>query len=160
MKLKTEHTKLLIEYAKLNTLTDELKKKVYGPYDFNYHKDVTWKEYYERGHENTFILEKRLKEEVAIVKDQMKTQRDAFENQIEEERAKWDSLDVKYNNALQEIKSLKGLKTWIIWSSDPNRRRHVEAKTQKEIGDYTVFSIGKEEVFKIKTSLIETIERR
>ena len=56
-----------------------------------------------------------------------------------------------------EIKKSKGLKVFCITSNDDIQRYDIEADYYHENDNYTEFEIEEEEVFKIKTNLIETI---
>ncbi len=133
----------------------ELKNEIYtGEISYGYelwnkpgeHTKETWKQRADR----------HLRE-VQDLREERKTVEEKFENEVD----KFNTLDKKYNKALNEIKTLKGLKEWRVEcvASSQQYRRAIEAKTYKEDGEYTIFLIGKDEVYRVKTQLIESISR-
>ena len=117
---------------------------------------MTWEEEAKRRSERIEDLKAQLKNKDKEIKSLEQEQINIRKNNLK----KTDLLGEKIESLQDKIKSLKGLKSYFIKSTDDYGQYTIEATDDYEIGDYTIFDLDEEEIFRIKTATITSMSTR
>ena len=153
LELKRSH--LEVNLCQAETKIVLLEKMVYtGEGETIYGKE-TWQHRARRNLNEVKDLEKKLKNKDKKIESLEQAQINMRNNNLE----KTDLLGEKIEALQDEIRHMKGLKRFAMFSTDRYEMHAVLAEDYHESGLYTVFTIKNKEIFKIKTDLITSMTK-